>query len=62
MRRSLLGTTFVLFVLACAGPRGALAPESAGFSSERLARLTARMQEFEQDERISGVVTAAPMW
>jgi hypothetical protein len=29
-------------VAACATPRSA--PESAGFSSERLARLTARMQ------------------
>ncbi len=32
-------------------------PESAGMSSERLDRLTARMHDFEQDDRISGVVT-----
>ena len=63
MRRALLVSAFVLSVLACAtarapgAPPALASPESAGFSSERLARLTARMQEFEQDERISGVVT-----
>jgi len=64
MRLALLVTAFAL-AAACATPQtptGAAPPqvappEWAGFSSERLARLTARMQEFETDERISGVVT-----
>jgi CubicO group peptidase (beta-lactamase class C family) len=62
MRRGALA--FVLLALACATPQAApdglpplARPERAGVSSERLARLTARMQEFEKDERISGVVT-----
>ena len=65
MRRARLGFGFVLAVLACAtpfappevAPQDVAPPEWAGFSAERLARLTARMQEFEADERISGVVT-----
>ncbi len=63
MRRSRCGFFLVLAALACATGEGpapppeVTSPEWAGFSSERLARLTARMQEFEQDERISGVVT-----
>jgi CubicO group peptidase (beta-lactamase class C family) len=61
MRRSALACFAV--ALACAtppapgGPPPLAPPERAGLSSERLARLTARMQEFEKDERISGVVT-----
>jgi CubicO group peptidase (beta-lactamase class C family) len=60
VRRARLVFAFVLAALACATPQAPLAvapPESAGFSGERLARLTARMQEYEADERISGVVT-----
>jgi CubicO group peptidase (beta-lactamase class C family) len=38
-------------------PPAVAPPEWAGFSGERLARLAARMQEFEADERIAGVVT-----
>jgi CubicO group peptidase (beta-lactamase class C family) len=60
MRRASLVFAFVLAAFACATPEtppSVAAPEWAGFSSERLARLTARMQEFEADERVSGVVT-----
>jgi CubicO group peptidase (beta-lactamase class C family) len=62
MRRSALAV--LLLALACVappppagGPSPLASPERAGMSGERLARLTARMQEFEKDERISGVVT-----
>jgi CubicO group peptidase (beta-lactamase class C family) len=61
MRRS--ACAVLLLTLACVapppagGPAPFAQPERAGVSSERLARLTARMQEFERDERISGVVT-----
>jgi hypothetical protein len=60
MRRALLVSAFVLAALSCATPQAppdVAPPEWAGFSSERLARLSASMQEFEADERISGVVT-----
>lgn len=63
MRASCLAFALVAAAFACAtptapaGPPALAAPGAAGFSAERLARLTARMQEFEQDERISGVVT-----
>ena len=63
LRRSLVISLLVLAGLSCAtpqpagGPPALAAPERAGMSSERLGRLTARMQEFEKDERISGVVT-----
>jgi CubicO group peptidase (beta-lactamase class C family) len=61
MRRAALAV--LVFALACATspapgrPPPLAPPERAGVSSARLARLTARMQEFEKDERISGVVT-----
>jgi len=65
MRRCWLVSVFLLLLsaLACATPQSpggsaaVASPERVGMSSERLARLTARMQEFEKDERISGVVT-----
>ena len=63
LRASHLALALALCALSCAtlqrpgAPPALVSPESAGMSSERLARLTARMQEFEQDERISGVVT-----
>jgi CubicO group peptidase (beta-lactamase class C family) len=60
VRRAGLGLGFVLGALACPAPGGPPAvapPGKAGFSAERLARLTARMQELEADPRISGVVT-----
>jgi CubicO group peptidase (beta-lactamase class C family) len=60
MRRLLLRSAFVLAALACATsetPPAVSSAEWAGFSSERLARVAARMQEFEADPRISGVVT-----
>jgi CubicO group peptidase (beta-lactamase class C family) len=64
VRRALFVSAFVL-ATACAtqqapgdvAPPEVAPPEWAGFSTERLARLTARMQEFEADERISGLVT-----
>jgi CubicO group peptidase (beta-lactamase class C family) len=64
MRRVLLVPGLIVVALACVTPEAPSAvapdvspPEWAGLSTERLARLTARMQEFEADERISGVVT-----
>jgi len=62
MRRSRFVFCLVLAALACATegpapPPEVVAAEWAGFSPERLARLSERMQEFERDERISGVVT-----
>jgi CubicO group peptidase (beta-lactamase class C family) len=63
MRRAPFVSALVLAALGCVTPATegappALAPpEWAGFSGERLERLTARMQEFEADERISGLVT-----
>jgi CubicO group peptidase (beta-lactamase class C family) len=63
MRRSLLGSALLLAALACttqettSGPPRLAPPGSAGFSGERLVRIAERMQAFEQDERISGVVT-----
>ena len=63
LRFSRLILVLALASLACAwppapaAPLAAASPERAGFSRERLARLGERMQEFEADERLSGVVT-----
>jgi CubicO group peptidase (beta-lactamase class C family) len=61
-RAAKLTAGLVLAALAC-GASGASEPSVAasdriaGFSLERLGRLTERMQEFQRDGRVSGVVT-----
>src|SRR5262249_54874271 len=58
-RAAKLTAGLVLAALACGAsePSVAASDRIAGFSLERLGRLTERMQEFQRDGRVSGVVT-----